>query len=274
LELKKNLFGKDWYYFSSEYYHHLIFARADTEAGKFYNAMSTEILKTWIYAIRNRKNYDPVEAVMETAQLKLPRGYLINNTRQEDVGTNTIWNSFWKIVGSTKLETHNWVGSKVDLPLKLTTKNEEIDSYGKHFQIEMYRIMPNISTLNISISPNIRFAEDGSISTVFEDMFTPKARILSFTCGNDKCIEITLEVPGVTDLTMKVRADRVKIREKKIDTTTFGSDSQVYRDETRFGEFSREILLPHTVYADSSKVTVTHENGEYKLRLIKEPDFD
>lgn len=107
------------------------------------------------------------------------------------------------------------------------------------------------------------FDELGDGFNAFTELnFAPRMDVVETKNG----LEVTLEVPGLTDDQVKVTAaeDMLTVSGEKAENRE-KTEGEVRLTERSFGQFSRSIYLPRSV--DPSRITATLKDGVLKLEV-------
>ena len=92
--------------------------------------------------------------------------------------------------------------------------------------------------------------------------FRPKIDV----CGDDKCYEISLDLPGLEqeDLTLELRDDMLVIKGHKQERSE-DKQKHYYRVERSYGSFQRRLALPDD--ADADRIKASLDKGVLKLEI-------
>lgn len=133
----------------------------------------------------------------------------------------------------------------------------------------------------IETSPTLSSPRD--VSRLFDDFFrkgmTPWEEFPAFPeidiTENDTHVDVTAEVPGLSDKEIKLSVDdgggALTIEGEKRSETETQTDDVVW-SERRYGKFRRVVALPCAV--DTDKVEATCKDGVLRVRMNRLPDTE
>ena len=115
----------------------------------------------------------------------------------------------------------------------------------------------------------------GEMSRMFDDMIGSSTLEWSPALDvseTDQAFQVRLEVPGMSpeQIDIQVEGDHLVISGEKKDTVET-NDKGYFHKETRYGQFSRKVVLPEGV--DREQISAESSNGVLSIMLPKLPQI-
>ncbi|UJR18122.1 hypothetical protein I4U23_005022 [Adineta vaga] len=181
----------------SDKFKHFVIACVDSVAGKKYNDLAIEQIRSMIRGANAAKNSDILNTIIRKIEILLSKVLVEESPVKSYNGIKDSQQSFLKSLASGILAK---ISSNREKPIKVMPQRHvnvqlEVQELSLDKEQLLWFICPR-STLaaNITLSKNLKFAEDGSVRVDYSSHFVSGVKVFQFENGN---IQIEVECPSL-----------------------------------------------------------------------------